>query len=262
MAVIDLSFTLSDLEFFLLIFVRITCFIYACPNMSNGNVPNQYKIALGFFLSFLTYSFVEPTSLVSYSSVMEYAVIVAKEAVVGLCIGLAATICTNIVTFAGRIMDTEMGLSMATVYDPTTRENVSLSGTFYNYLVTIILMISGMYRYLMSAIIETFELIPVNGENIAMGKLLNSFVGFMSDFFSVGFKICLPVFAAIMLLNAVLGILAKVSPQLNMFAVGHQLKILTGLAIMFLTINVLPAVSDYIYSEMKKTVVSFVEAMM
>ncbi len=54
-----------------------------------------------------------------------------------------------------------------------------------------------------------------------------------------------------LLLNAVLGIMAKIAPQVNMFSVGMQLKILIGLGVLFLTIGMLPSISDFIFSEMK-----------
>lgn len=259
---VDLSFSLYDLEFFLLIFVRITCFIYISPFYGTGNVPGRFKVALGLFVSFLIYHFVSPESLVSYNSVLEYAVIVLKEAVTGLVIGFGANICTSIIAFAGRIIDMEMGLSMASVMDPTTRENTTISGVLLNYLIMLILIITGMHRYLLQAIVETYELIPVNGTLFSLNGLLNAMLGFMTDFFSIGFRICLPVLAATMILNGVLGILAKVSPQLNMFAVGLQLKILVGLGTFYLTISILPYISEIIYSEMKVMVVAFVEALM
>ena len=64
------------------------------------------------------------------------------------------------------------------------------------------------------------------------------------------------------ILNVILGVLAKVSPQLNMFAVGMQLKILAGLGIMFLTVRMLPGAADFVFTEMKRMIVSFVEGMM
>ena len=65
-----------------------------------------------------------------------------------------------------------------------------------------------------------------------------------------------------MILNAILGILAKAAPQLNMFTVGIQLKILVGLMVMFLTYAMLPGVADFIFREMKVMVTRFVEGML
>lgn len=95
-----------------------------------------------------------------------------------------------------------------------------------------------------------------------MDSLMNSMVRFLSEYIIIGFRICLPIFATMILLNAVLGILAKVAPQMNMFAVGIQLKVLTGLSILFFTVGMLPGASDFIFTQMKKIVVSFVEGMM
>ena len=64
-----------------------------------------------------------------------------------------------------------------------------------------------------------------------------------------------------MILNCVLGIMAKVSPQMNMFAVGMQLKVLAGLIILFLTIELFINVSDFIFDEMKRTMVSIIKGM-
>ena len=156
----------------------------------------------------------------------------------------------------------EVGLSMVTLMDPTTRESSSISGIFYQYMVILMLIISGMHEYLLKALLETFTLIPINGAVFNTDSLLVSMIRFMSEYIIVGFRICLPVFAVMIMLNAILGILAKVSPQLNMFAVGIQIKVLTGLTVLFLTVGMLPGASDFIFTQMKKIVVSFVEGMM
>ena len=62
--------------------------------------------------------------------------------------------------------------------------------------------------------------------------------------------------------NVILGVLAKVSPQMNMFAVGLQLKVFAGLFVVMFTIYLIPAMSDLVFTEVKRITVSFVEAMM
>ena len=61
--------------------------------------------------------------------------------------------------------------------------------------------------------------------------------------------------------NCILGIMAKVSPQMNMFAVGMQLKVLFGLFVMLVTIELFINVSDFIFDEMKRTIVSMIKGM-
>ena len=84
---------------------------------------------------------------------------------------------------------------------------------------------------------------------------------FRSDLFLIGFRIMLPIFVCIMILNCILGIMAKVAPQMNMFAVGMQMKVLVGLLVLLVTVILLPGVADFIFKEMRQMIVSVIEGM-
>lgn len=257
---IDITFTYADLEFFLLILVRVSCFVYIAPFFGMSNTPRRVKVGLSVFLAYLLFSYLDHTEVV-YSSVLGYALIVIKEAVTGLLIGWGAQLCMTVASFAGSIADMEVGLSMVSLMDPLTRQNATFSGVFYQYMFTLFMIVTGMYQYLLQALIDTFTLIPVSGAVFRMDSLLASAIQFMSDYIIIGFRICLPIFCVILLLNCVLGILAKVAPQMNMFAVGMQLKVLVGLSVMFLTVRMLPGAADFIFKEIKAVITSFVEGM-
>ena len=257
---IDYSFSYGDLELFLLIFVRVASFVYIAPFFSMSNTPSRVRVGLAFFISVLLYQ-TGPEQEVVYDTLTGYTIIVMKEAVTGFLIGFGANLCTAVVSFAGQIADMEMGLSMASLFDPATKQQTTITGVYYNYMVLLLLMISGMHRYLLKALVETYELIPINGAVFHDDALLQALITFMGDYIIVGFRICLPIFAVMIILNAVLGILAKVSPQLNMFAVGIQMKVLVGFCVLFVTTAMLPDAAGFIYEQMKRMVVSFVRVM-
>lgn len=257
---IDITFSYADLEYFLLILVRITCFVHVAPFFSMNGVPRQVKVGFSIFMAYLIYAAVDHNEVV-YSTLLGYAVVIMKEALTGFLIGWGAQICTTVTSFAGSIADMEMGLSMVSLMDPTTRQQATFTGVFYQYIFTLIMIISGMYQYLLRALIDTFTLIPINGAIFKTESLLESLIMFLGDYIAMGFRIILPIFCTMILLNAILGILAKVSPQLNMFAVGMQMKVLVGLGILFLTVGMLPTAADYVFVEIKRMIVSFVEGM-
>lgn len=257
---IDYSFSYGDLELFLLTFVRVASFVYIAPFFSMSNTPSRVRVGLAFFISVLLYQ-TGPEQEVVYDTLTGYTIIVMKEAVTGFLIGFGANLCTAVVSFAGQIADMEMGLSMASLFDPATKQQTTITGVYYNYMVLLLLMISGMHRYLLKALAETYELIPINGAVFHDDALLQALITFMGDYIIVGFRICLPIFAVMIILNAVLGILAKVSPQLNMFAVGIQMKVLVGFCVLFVTTAMLPDAAGFIYEQMKRMVVSFVRVM-
>lgn len=259
---IDLSFSMDDLEYFLLILTRVSCFVFVAPFFSLNNTPRHVRVVLSLFTAALLYQTLTPAPAVEYSTVAGYSAIVLKEAVTGLMIGLGTSMCSAIVNFAGHIADMETGLSMVTLMDPNTRESSSITGIFYQYVVMLMLIASGMYRYLFGALADTFVLIPVNGTIFRMDSLLVSMIDFLGNYIIIGFRICLPIFCVILMLNAILGVLAKVSPQMNMFAVGIQLKILVGLSVLLLSASMLPDAANFIFQQMKEIITAIVGGMM
>ena len=153
---VDLSFSIYDLEYFLLIFVRVSCFVYIAPYFGMNDTPARIRIGISFFTAWLLYETLTPVDAVVVDTVMEYAVIVMKEAIAGLLIGFGANICMAVVNFAGSIADMETGLSMATLLDPATKETTSITGVLYQYSFMLMLIASGMYRYLFGALADSF----------------------------------------------------------------------------------------------------------
>ncbi len=259
---VSLSFSMSELEYFLLILMRIASFVFVAPFFSTKGVPNMVKVALSLFLSYIIYSYGPEHVYPDYETFIGYFVVVLKEVIVGLLIGLASQMCTSIVLLAGRIMDMEIGLSMASVFDPQTNEQVSITGNLLEYGVMLILFTTGFHRYLINALLETFTLVPINSLSFDLDMLLENLITFLTNYVVIGFRICLPVFASIMLLNIVLGILAKVAPQMNMFSVGVQLKLLCGLFVLIITLSMMPDICTFIDTQTRILIVSVVEGLM
>lgn len=259
---VDLSFSLSELEYFLIVLMRVASFVYIAPFFSTKGVPNNVKIGLSVFIAYIIYNFGPEHVYPEYNSVLGYCIVVLEEVSVGLLIGLGAQLCTSIVLFAGRIMDMEVGLSMANVFDPTTNEQSSITGVLLQYGVMLILYTTGLHRFLLKALMETYTLIPVGGVHINTEKLLMTLISFLRNYIVIGFRICLPVFASITLMNIVLGLLAKLAPQMNMFSVGIQLKLLAGLSVIMITVRLLPDICNFVTTQVQQMMVSIVEGLM
>lgn len=258
---VEFSFPLMEFEYFLLILTRVSCFVFAAPFFSMNNTPRNVRISLSVFISIILYSVIYPHEVLQYSSILTYTILVLKEAIVGLLLGLSGQFCMMIVNFAGQLVDVEIGLSMASTIDPMTKQNTTITGFLYQYAFTLLLIVTGMYRYLLQALADTFTLIPVGKAEFIMQSLYDSFLSLMSDYIMLGFRIALPVFCTILVLNGILGVMAKVSPQMNMFSVGLQLKVLTGLGILFVTAGLMPKASTIVFEQMKIMLVQFVEAL-
>ena len=247
----NFTFALEQFELFVLILIRLASFVFAAPFFNMANVPRKVKAGFALCLTVLVYSLF-PDMTVEYNGMIDYAIIVVEEMIVGILLGAVTSFCVQIIMFAGKIIDMDIGISMAQLYDPTTRMQVGIMGNFYYYMMMLLLIISGMHQYLVAAIVETYKF----GAGI-----YTAIISFMSDFFVIGFRIALPVFSAILMLNCVLAILAKVSPQMNMFVVGMQLKIFVGIFVILFTISMLPSVSDFILDEIERLFAMLVRGM-
>ncbi len=258
---INYEFSLYTFEYFLMILVRIASFVFIAPFFGMNNTPSRVKIGFSVFVALILYQMILPKEMLEYSGVIEFAIIILKEGITGLLIGFAANICNSIIVFSGKIIDMEIGLAMANIYDPTTNSQSGLTGTMYNYLIMLLLMATDMHHYILRALIDTYQIIPINGTVFNWQHIMGTMTMYISDLMIIGFRIVLPIFASSMILNCILGIMAKVAPQMNMFAVGVQLKILLGVSIMFVTIMLLPDISNFIFNEMKRMIVSVIEGM-
>ncbi|MGN0328260.1 MAG: flagellar biosynthetic protein FliR [Lachnospira sp.] len=256
---INYEVALGQFELFVLILMRLASFVFAAPFFNTANVPARFKVGLSLGLSVIVYS-LHPDMNVEYNGTIEYVIIVLEEVMIGVLLGAVSSWCVMIIQFAGKIIDMDIGLSMAQLYDPTTRMQVGIMGNFYYYLLMLLLIISGMHRYLLSAIVETYNVIPIGGVKFG-ASIYTSIIQFMSDYFVIGFRIALPIFASILMLNCILAILARIAPQMNMFVVGMQLKIFVGIFVIFFTIGMLPAVSTFILNEIETLMSALVRGM-
>lgn len=257
---VDYGFSLLTFEYFLLVLVRLASFIFVAPIFSQRGVPNRIKVGIAVILSIIVVNTVDKPTL-DYQSVIGYAIVVLCEGITGLVIGFAANICSSIVFFAGHIIDMDIGMSMATIFNQETNSEETISGNYYYYFLMLLLVSSNFHVYILRAICDSFQVVPIGGATFEWEHLLATMIRYMGDMFIIGFRIFLPVFACIMILNCVLGIMAKVAPQMNMFSVGIQLKLIVGLLVMFFTAFMLPNIADFLFVEIKEMVVSIIEGL-
>lgn len=243
-----MNLTLEQFEFYLCVLVRITAFIYTAPFFNLKNVPQRVKIGFSMVLAMLLFEIL-PYEPQVYSTVIEFGALIAKEFLAGLIMGFFANASYHILAFVGHMIDIEIGFSMVSEYDPITSTQVTITANLYTYAVMIILIITDMHHFIIKALVDSFYAIPVGGVKLNP-SLYELMVTFVVDYFIIGFRIVLPMFASILVVNVVLAILAKVAPQMNMFVIGMQLKVLIGLVVLIFMIGMLPYVKNLIFDEM------------
>ena len=255
---IEQSFSIMHLEYYLAIFVRVMGAMAFAPIFGNQAVTRRVRVFIGIACSLVVFT-ANPYTPLGYSTFLEYTLLLLKEFVVGITMGFLSNITLTIINAAGQFIDREIGFSMVSDFDQTMNTEITITAEFYNMLVMLIMLCSNMHYFILSALSDSFQLIPLGKVTIDTGTLYDTMI---ADYFIISVRIALPVMISIMLLNVVLGVLAKTAPQMNMFVIGIQLKIFVGFAVLLVTIGFLPNITEFIYKEMQTVVTGVLKAFM
>lgn len=243
------TFTVENLEFYLLVLARISAFIFSAPVFSQKNIPRRIKVLFSVVLAFVVFTALDYKE-VEYNGVIDFGILIVTEVVAGLILGFVANICVMILTFAGNLVDMEIGFSMAQEMNNVNNVTSTITGNYYTYMVMLVMLVSDMHLYILKAIVDSFNIIELGKVSIGM-DIYVVLLKFLVEYFIIAFRIILPIFTAMLITNTVLGILAKAAPQMNMFVVGMQLKVVIGLAVLFFTASTIGNVTNFIFEEMK-----------
>lgn len=255
---IEETFSVYHWEYYLIVLVRVMGAIAFAPIFGNINVSRRARLFIGIALAYIMIS-IHPYEPLEYTTFLEYSIILIKELIVGLTMGFTANITVTIINMAGQFMDREMGFSMVSSFDSNFGTETTITAQFYEMLVMVIMLCTNMHYFIITALADSFVLIPVGNVAVDSGKLYDVMMEYITSYFVIALRISIPIVIATIIVSVILGVLAKTAPQMNMFVVGFQLKIFTGFAVIFVTLQFLPTVTNYVYEQMQLVVEQIIQ---
>ena len=227
---------------FLLVMTRMGAFFSTAPVFSWRAIPRQIKIAITvvlglFFSALLPYSWPQENPSILYA-----ALLMAQEAVYGLCLGLVAFLLFVVVRQAGRIVERQMGLNMASILDPFTNEQGQPLGMLLEILFILLLFSTNGHHILLNILSRSFDRFAL-GSPPGIVPLTESIVLASSYMFLLALKMAAPMLAAFLLLMVVLAFMARVAPETNVLFLSLPLRVGMGLLMVGLFI---PYLNQYL----------------
>ncbi len=222
---------------YLLLLTRITAFFVTLPLFSYKSIPATQRVILGAILAWMmVYTIEMPTLAIDGTFIM----LVIKEAVIGLFIGIIAFIVMSAIQIAGGFIDFQMGFAMANIIDPQTGAQSPIFGQFLNSFAILLLLILNGHHMLLDGIYYSYQFLPVDGAWPAFGSpnVIKFVVVTFAQVFMIAFQMSIPIVATLFLVDLALGITARTVPQLNIFVVGFPIKI----GVSFLVLSIMMAV--------------------
>ena len=221
----------AQLWLWLVAMVRPGAAFLAAPVFGATFVPVQLRLIVALAIGMPALSVTDFALPSDGLASIEGLLLVAGEVMAGLAIGFAVQIGFSAALIAGEVIGNTMGLGFAAMMDPATGQQNPALSQFLAILATFLFLSVGGHLALAATIVESYRALPP-GDAWMTAESVRGLVFFGGVLFAAGLSIALPVGFALVLVQLVMGMLARSAPALNLFAVGFPATLLAGLVLL------------------------------
>ena len=225
----------AQLYLFELIFMRMSGFLLFNPLLGRSNLPAMVKTGMALVLSILVFG-TAGTGVPQPDTLVELAFRLLLELGIGLVLGFVMRVVFSVVQIGGEVIDTQMGMTMAQIYDASSQANLSVTGGVLNVLLLLLFFAGNGHHTLLRIVMTSGEVVPF-GEAALSSAAANAMLSLFVECTVLGIKLCMPILAAELLGQVGMGVLMKAIPQINVFSINIELKVLIGLILLLLLIS-------------------------
>lgn len=221
---------------FALVLLRCSSFILSSAVFNTQSIPPFLKVLFSLSLTTIMYTIATHHSQAMNSHWLNENLtqMAIREVLVGLLIGVLTRVFFFVVSMAGELFSMSMGLSAAQIFNPLTGSQNQILDQFYTWLSLMIFFVIGGHHILITALAQSFELIPITNEKINTSVLF-SIVQHFQSLVTMAIQIASPILVAMLISNIAMGILGRTVPQINVMVTSFPLTIMMGLLILILT---------------------------
>lgn len=225
----------TSLTLFLMIVGRMSGFVVFNPLIGRRNIPNLVKAGFILLLSLCVFA-MNPAGVQVPGTILGLVVAFLLELLLGYMVGLVVNLFFYIPLMAGSVIDMQMGLSMASTYDPASGIQVTATSSVLNVLMSLLFFAANGHHTLIRIFAGSSLVVPFGA--VALGdNFYLAMIQLFIDCTLLGVKLAMPILAAEMMGQVGMGILMKVIPQINVFAINIELKVIVGLVMILLLLT-------------------------
>jgi flagellar biosynthesis protein FliR len=229
----------GQFETVILVLVRISAMLALVPIFSQTQLPRLTRFGIGALLTLIIVRTLPP--MAPLGGLGELVVAILAQFFVGLVFGFVAFLIFTGIQFAGEIIDIQIGFAVVNIINPLTSQSVTVIGEFQLALATLLYLAADAHHVLIAGMVGSFTLVPLPYAG-APELVAGDIVQFFTQALFIVFQIAAPVAVALFLVNVMLGLMARVAPQMNVFIVGFPIQISVGLIMLIVTIPLVGAV--------------------
>ncbi|KAF0188216.1 MAG: flagellar biosynthetic protein [Desulfobulbaceae bacterium] len=245
-------------QIFLICTARVAGFIGAIPVYLGSQTPARIKVGLVFAISLVLFPVLSPALPEISFNPISFLLFTINETLLGLMLGLISRLIFTTVEFGGTIIGYQMGFAAANVFDPQNENQVPLISQFQNvFAILIFLALDGHHIFIKTAA-KSYQLLPPGNLNLS-GEAIPYLMELTSRMFSLGVQFSAPVLAVLLLSGLILGVLARVFPQLNVFLLSFPLNIGISFVVIALTLDMVTSLLRREFDAMGERIITILQ---
>jgi flagellar biosynthetic protein FliR len=245
-------FSEQQIATFMLVIARVAPLFLLAPMFSSKAVPARAKtiIALALALGMMPAAMSSLGNATVDMDVMPFAFLIVKEMVVGLAFSFALSVLQASIQAAGSLLDSLIGFSFGASVDPINGNQSTVMAQLYSMFAVVIFIAIDGDAWMIQGLARTYALVPVLGTP-DIGSMVAGVQLAFSGIFAAAVEIAAPVMLAVILTDVAFGVVSKVVPQMNVYAVGFPAKMIVGILMIGVS---LPFVAGWIHDELQQSV--------
>lgn len=255
------EFSEQQVAGFFLVLARVSPLFLLAPLFSSQSIPRRVRglvaVGLAFGISFTVVRGALAEGVVIPLDVTLYGGLILKEMLVGLAFSFIIGALFAAVAAAGALLDTLIGFSYGALVDPVSGNQSSVLSQLYSLVGILVFIAIGGDAWVVKGLARTYDLVPLL-EAPAMGSLVGGAQEAFAGVFTSALQICAPILLALVITDAAFGVVSRVVPQLNVFAVGFPAKVLVGLTLVGVS---LPFAATWLADELQRSVGAALESL-
>ena len=208
-------------------FLRVLAVFTSAPIFSSKSFPVRARIALAFFIAFAAQPSLQGQPMISITG-SEAMGAVIQQVGIGLAIGFTVRVVFAAFELAGEVVGFQMGLGFASFFNPALNTQSSAVGKFFGHMASFVFIAMNGHLMVLMAVIKSFEKFPVDQNFLEALKQMKLY-DLGADLFASGLWMALPMVGMLMFVNLALGIVSRVAPQMNIYAIGFPITLAVGL---------------------------------
>jgi len=230
----------------MIIGLRVSGLMVFAPFLSNAVIPPRIKVILVMAVTAVLYPIYAPR--LETLDLSKWPIIVGTETMLGVAIGVATYAVFEAVLVAGQMLSIQMGYSLVNILDPTTQVESTVVALFHQSMALLIFLSLNVHHWILRAVAHSFEYLPP-GTVTVNPRFTQVLLHEGAIILELGVQIAAPVLAATLLMDLILGLLGKSSPQMPLMLLGPAVKSMLGVFILTMTIGFWPCVFEKYFGQ-------------